>query len=131
MVKSDLAWLVIDYQNTFDTALNNISSEVLDSKNTFTKLESDLEFPEIFNNKLVDQVTRLERKTWENKQYSRWECVEVSGIHQSTEQKHLKKTVLNDFDKRDAPVDRQNIEACHKWKSDDNGRSNKVIAKFS
>ena len=76
-------------------------------------------------------MTRLERKTWENKQYSRRECVEISGIQQSTEQKNLKKTVLNDFDIRDALVDPQNIEACHKWKSDNNGRRNKVIAKFS
>ena len=43
----------------------------------------------------------------------------------------MKKTVLNVFDKTDAPVDPQNIEACHRLKSDDNGRSNKVIVKFS
>ena len=35
------------------------------------------------------------------------------------------------FDKIDAPVDPQDIEACHRLKSDDNGRSNKVIVKFS
>ena len=43
----------------------------------------------------------------------------------------LEKTVLNVFDKIDAPVDSQNIEACHRLKSDDNGRSNKVIVKLS
>ena len=32
---------------------------------------------------------------------------------------------------KDAPVDPQNIEACHRLKSDDNGPSNKVIVKFS
>ena len=41
--KSDLARLVMDYQNKFDTVLNNINSELLDLKNKFTKLESDLE----------------------------------------------------------------------------------------
>ena len=66
------------------------------------------------NNKLVDQVTRFERKCWENEQYSRREFIEISVIPQSIKQMDLEKTVLNDFDKIDAPVDPQNIEACHK-----------------
>ena len=63
--KSDLTRLVMDYQNKFDSVLNNINSELLDL-NKFTKLESDLEISRNINNKLVDQVTRLERKCWEN-----------------------------------------------------------------
>ena len=129
--KSDLARLVMDYQNKFDTVLNNINSELLDLKNKFTKLESDLEISRNINNKLVEQVTRLERKCWENEQYSRRECIEISGIPQSIEQIDLERTLLNVFDKIDAPVDPQNIEACHRLKSDDNGRSNKVIVKFN
>ena len=35
------------------------------------------------------------------------------------------------FDKIDAPVYPQNIEACHRLKSDDNGRNNKVIVNIS
>ena len=129
--KSDLARLVMDYQNKFDTVLNNINSELLDLKNKFTKLESDLEISRNINNKLVEQVTRLERKCWENEQYSRRECIEISSILQGIEQIDLERTLLNVFDKTDAPVDSQNIEACHRLKSDDNGRSNKVIVKFS
>ena len=108
-----------------------MNSELLDLKNKFTKLESDLEISRNVNNKLVDQLIRLERKCWENERHSRKECVEISGIPQSIEQIDLEKTVLNVFDKIDAPVDPQNIEACHRLKSDDNGRSNKVIVKFS
>ena len=129
--KSDLARLVMDYQKKFDTILNNINSELLDLKNKFTKLESDLEISRNINNKLVEQVTRLERKCWENEQYSRRECIEISGIPQSIEQIDLERTLLNVFDKIDAPVDPQNIEACRRLKSDDNGQSNKVIVKFS
>ena len=129
--KSDLARLVIDYHNKFDTALNNMNSELLGLKNKFTKLESDLEISRNVNNKLVDQVTKLEWKSWENKQYSKRECIEISGISQSIKQLDLEKTLLNVFDKIDAPVDPQTIEACHSLKSDDNGRSNKVIVKFS
>ena len=100
-------------------------------KNKFTKLESDLETSRNIDNKLVDQVTRLERKCWKNEHYSRRECIEISGISQSIEQIDLERTLLNVFDKIDAPVDPQYIEACHRLKSDDNVRSNKVIVKFS
>ena len=63
--KSNFARLVIDYQNKFDTVLNNINSELLDLKNNFAKLESDLEISRNVNNKLlVDQVTMLEWKCW-------------------------------------------------------------------
>ena len=62
--KSNLARLVIDYQNKFDTVLNNMNSELLDLKNNFAKLESDLEISRNVNNKLVDQVTMLEWKCW-------------------------------------------------------------------
>ena len=64
--KSNFARLVIDYQNKFDTVLNNINSELLDLKNNFAKLESDLEISRNVNNKLVDQVTMLEWKCWQN-----------------------------------------------------------------
>ena len=131
MGKSDSSRLVTDYQNKFDTVLNNINYELVDLKIKFTKLESDMEMSKNVNNKLVDQVTRLERKCRKNEQYSRRECIEISRIPQSIEQKDLEKTVLNVFDKIDAPVDLQNIEACHRPKSDDNGRRNKVNAKFS
>ena len=100
-------------------------------KNKFTKLDSDLEILRNDNNKLVERVTRLERKCWENKQYSWREYIEISGIPQSIEQIDLQKIVLNNLYNIDAPVDSQNVEACHRLKSNDNGRSNKVIAKFS
>ena len=100
-------------------------------KNKFTKLDSDLEISRNVNNKLVDQVARLERKCWENEQYSRRECIEISVIPQSIEQLNLEKTALHVFDKIDATVDLQNIELCRRLKSDDDGRSSKVIKKFS
>ena len=90
----------MDYQNKFDTVLNDINSELLDLKNKFTKLESDLEISRNVNNKLVDQVARVERTWWENEQYSRRECIDISGIPQRIEQIDLERAVLNVFDKR-------------------------------
>ena len=97
--------LVIAHQNKFDTVLNNTNSELLDLKNKFAKLESDLEISRNVNNKLVDQVTRLERKCWENEKFSRRECIEISGIPQGIGQIVLEKKILNVFEKIDVPVD--------------------------
>ena len=57
-----IASLVMDYKNKLDTVLNNKNSELLDLKNKFTKLEPDIEIGINVNNKLVDQITRLEQK---------------------------------------------------------------------
>ena len=58
-------------------------------------------------------------------------CRGISGIPQSTESIDLENTVLNVFKKVVAPADPQDIEASYRLKSDDNGRSNKVIVKFN
>ena len=97
LVKSEYARLVIDYQNKYDIVLNNINYELLDLKNKFTKLESDLEISTNVKNKLVDQVTRLKRKCWENKQYSRRECIEISGIPQSYQTNRFGKDSIKHF----------------------------------
>ena len=63
-----------------------MNSEIPDLKNKFTNIESYLEISRNVNNKPVNQVTRLERKCWENKQYFRRECIKISGISQSIKQ---------------------------------------------
>ena len=76
--KSDLARLVINHHNKFDTVLNNINSELLDSKNKFTKFESDLEISRNVSNKLVDQVMGLE-----------WNCCEHDSTLGGNVEKYL------------------------------------------
>ena len=86
-------------------------SELLDLKNKFTKLKSELDYSRKVNNKLLNQVTNLERKYWEKEQDSRREFIEIFRIPQSIKQIDLKKTMLNVFRKVDAPVEPHNIEA--------------------
>ena len=100
-------------------------------KNKFTKPKSELYYSKSVNNKLVNQVTNLERKCCENEQDSRREFIEIFGIPQSIEQIHLEKTKLGVFQKVHAPVDPQNIEAYNRLKSDDGGQSNNVTVQFS
>ena len=70
----------------------------------------------------------LERKSWSNEQYSRRECLEISGLPSSTEDSQLEGTVLQIFEKMDVKVYPQNVEAAHWLKS--NNSSKKAIMKM-
>ena len=59
------------------------------------------------------QIVVLERKSWSNEQYSKHECLEISGLPSSTEDSQLEGTVFQIFEKKDVRVDPQIVEACH------------------
>ena len=71
----------------------------------------------------------LERKSWSNEQYSRRECLKISGLPSSTEDSQLPGTVLQTFEKMDVKVDPKIVEACHWLKS--KNASKKAIIKLS
>ena len=56
---------------------------------------------------MKNHVIVLERKCWSNEQYSRCECLEISGILSDTEAGELDQTVLNVFEKLDIDVDQK------------------------
>ena len=70
----------------------------------------------------------LERQTWINSQYSRQECLELSGTPGTIENKDLEGTVLGIFEKLDVMVDPSNVEDCH-WIKSSKGPK-KVIVKL-
>ena len=59
------------------------SNELKELKTDFCKLESELAISRNVNNKLTKQLILAERKCWANEQYSRRECLEMSGIPKS------------------------------------------------
>ena len=78
---------------------------------------------------MKSHITILERKCWSNKQYSRRECLEISGIPPDTEAGKLGETLLKVFEKLDVDVYPKNVEGCH-WLKTRNS-SKKVIIKLS
>ena len=76
-----------------------------------------------------NHVTTLERKCWRNEQYSRRECLEMSGIPNGTPDSQLEDKVREVFYKIDSAVKSKNIEACHWIKTKYGGR--RVIIKLS
>ena len=73
-------------------------------------------------------MVALERQCWGNNQYSRRECLEITGVPDSVSNDHLEETTIKIFDKLDVAIDPSNMEFCHWLKS--NG-PDKVIIKFT
>ena len=83
LTTEELANTVLDYQHKFDNSLGFINSEILELKSKFTKIKSDLAISRKVNVKLMERIMVAERKCLANEQYSRRECLEISGIPES------------------------------------------------
>ena len=128
--KDDLARLVLDYQGKFDSVLKTVKDDICEMKTKFTALESELHVSKTVTDNLTKHIKTLERKCYENEQYSRRECLEISGIPGSIADNALEETILDLFSKCNAPVDPSNVEDCHRLRSTNN-TPQKVIMKLS
>ena len=92
-------------------------------------MESDLTISRNVNVKLMERLVVTERKCWANEQYSRRECLEISGIPESVSDNALEDKIQGVLRGIDAEVDTENIELCHRLK----GKRSKgrVILKLS
>ena len=127
--KDEIISLALDYQNKFDSTPAGIRNELSDLKKDFEQLISDLSITKLVNTKLKEKVVSLEQQTWSNSQFSRQECLELSGIPETIENKDLEGTVLGIFEKLNLTVDPSSVEHCH-WIKPSKG-AKKVIVKLS
>ena len=88
-----------------NTDLSGLRQDLSDLKENYIKLESELSVARQVNNKLKEHIVSLERQCWSNSQYSRRECLEITGIPDKTDQKDLENTALNIFRKLDVEID--------------------------
>ena len=91
--KEDLVRMLLDYQGKFNNILDELKNDLNELKTKFCKLESDLHISRNVNDKLSDKLTVLERKCHANEQYSRRECLEISGIPAEVGDKDIEKKV--------------------------------------
>ena len=101
-------------------------NEVRKLNGNLEKLRSELDITKNVNSLLSDRLTSLERQFWANAQYSRRECVEISGIPKSMEDNALESTLCKIFDKVGMEINQNLIEACHRI-----GRQGNTIVKFT
>ena len=128
LTKDELVNLSLDYQNKFTSTLARIESDISNLRKDFKKIEADLVITRTVNLKLRERVVSLERQCWSNSQYSRRECLEISGFPESLKNEDLEETVLKVFEELNVVVYPSNVEDCH-WVA--SRTSNKVIIKLS
>ena len=119
--------MTLEYQAKFDSALSNINKELRELRNNLKKIQ-ELSVSKNVNSKLHERVVALERQCWGNSQYSRCECLEITGVPDRISNDDLETTPIKTFDKLDVEIDPSNIEDCHWLKSN---WFKKVIIKFS
>ena len=100
-----------------------IRNELNELKKDFKKLVMELVVSKHVNGMLEKRVINMES------QYSRRECLEVTGITGSIESKDPEQAVLKVFEKLEVMVDPANVDGCH-WINTSNG-SKKMIIKLS
>ena len=102
---------------------------MLELKTKFAKTESDLSISRNVNVKLVERLVVTEPKCWANEQYSRRECLEISGIPELVSDNALEDKIQEVLHGIDVEVDTEKIESCHRLKG--KGNKGKVILKLS
>ena len=130
--KEEIIKVALEYQSKFESTLSSISdikTDVSELKKYYEKLESDAIILKQVNTKLCDKMKFLERQCWVNEQYSRGECLEISGVPEFVTDNDLEGKVLKLLEKNDVEVHPDHIEDCHWIKS--NAGPKKVIIKMS
>ena len=106
------------------TEISEIKSTVVKLNDHITELESTLSVTKTVNDRLVERIVDLERQVNANSQYSRRDCLEISGIPSSVDNDSLESKVCDIFSEINVDVAAEDIQACHRLKND------RTIVKF-
>ena len=90
-----------------DSTLSNTNKEISDLKQCYEKLLPELGVSRQVSWKLREHIVLLELQWWSNCQYSRWKCLELSGLPE------LENAALKLFKELDIEADSSNIEDSH------------------
>ena len=116
-------------QHYLALSINDIKTDLSELRTYYEKLHPEAIITKQVNTRLCHKMKFLEYQCWANEQYSRRECLEISGVPESVTDNDLEGKVLKLLEKIDAEVHPDHIEACHWIKP--NARPKKVITKMS
>ena len=126
LTKPEIVSAYMNLQTKMTKMESSMINKVRKLNGNLERLRSELDVTKNVNSLLSDRLTSLERQCWENGQYSRRECVEISGIPRSVEDNALESTLCKIFDKVGMEINQNHIEACHRV-----GRQGNAIVKFT
>ena len=112
-------------KSNLNEKVSNLTEEVQKLNTNFELLKSDFSATRIENNSLNERLIALERQCWANAQYSRRECLEITGIPSSVSDKDFEEVVCKAITKAGVDVTADDIEDCHRV-----GNKSQTIIKF-
>ena len=112
-------------KSNLNEKVSNLTEEVQKLNTNFELLKSDFSATRIENNSLNERLIALERQCWANAQYSRRECLEITGIPSSVSDKDFEEVVCKVITKAGVDITADDIEDCHRV-----GNKGQTIIKF-
>ena len=132
--EEDLVRVTLDYQGKFNNILDlkkdisDLKSDLCGLMSDFYKLQADIQVTRNVNSKLSERIMTMERGCYANEQYSRSECLQISGIAVTVADKDLKSKVFEILEEIDVLIDSTLIEDYNRLPS--MGSPKKVIIKL-
>jgi len=111
--KNQLVSMIINLKNE-NASLRDISSKLESIEHKMIQIQSELSVSKTVTNLLSERVVSLERKMANQAQYSRRECLEITGIPTTVLQRDLEEKVRFIFTKIDCVIPSERIEDCHR-----------------
>ena len=119
--KRDLVVLTANLRDKMETTksnlnekVSNLTEEVQKLNTNFELFKSDFSTTRIENISLNERLTALEKQCWANAQYSRWECLEITGIPSSVSDKDHEEVVRQTITKAGVDITEGGTENCHR-----------------
>ena len=126
MKKPDLIKLVIEYQS-MHKQLDELSQKIMNLEDKVDEMQALNLVSTNTSSLLVKRVKSLEADLLKSQQYSRRECIDVSGIPSTVKDEDIEGEVCRILDNVGISLDAdKDIQACHRY-----GRNTTVIVKLS
>ena len=91
--KPDLVALVVNLQSKMDSVNSDLVAELRKMREGFDQMKSDMSVTKKVNTLSSERLQTTEKQCWENAQYSRRECLEISDIPSSVSDNDLEDLV--------------------------------------
>ena len=126
MKKKDVVKLFLE-QQAVHQELEKLNDRIKTLETKFDEMHATSKVSQNTSTLLLGKVKSLESQLLKAEQYSRRECIDISGIPEAVEDHEVEQHVCNLFKDIGVEVNAKNdIQACHRY-----GRKAVVIVKFS
>ena len=114
LYKPELVALVVNLQSKMNSVNNDLVAELRKTREGFDQMKSDLSVTKKVNTLLSERLQTIEKQCWANAQYSRRECLEISGIPSSVSDNDLEDVACKALTKAGVERPEKDIESCHR-----------------